>query len=229
MRRVIDTESIIEVATALGDLNEKSMFVGGSVVSVYINDTAADEMRPTKDIDIALQIVTLGQLEQTRQALAKKGFHQDPEETVVCRFIYEGILVDVMSTKEIGWAPSNKWFHEGFSHLEKVLLDGSIAINVLPLAYFLASKFEAYHGRSNDPRTSHDLEDIVFVLDNRIDLVESILSSPESVLAYLRSEFTELLTPEMEEALFSHMNPFSRKERHPLLILKLQTIIRSGK
>ncbi len=225
MRRKIDLESIAEIASALGDLNEKSVFVGGAVVSLYVDDPAADEARPTKDIDIALEIVTLGQLEKIRQELATKGFYPDPEEKVVCRFVYKGILVDVMSTKEIGWAPANPWFKEGFVHLETISLDENNSIHILPLAYFLASKFDAFHNRGTDPRTSHDLEDIIFVLDNRINLVEDILSSPYTVLTSLQSEFTALLIPEMEEAILGHMNPFSRKDRFTLLIKKLNAII----
>lgn len=225
MDRKIDIDNIIEVATALGELNEKTVFVGGAVVGLYVDDPAADELRPTKDIDIAFEIVTLGQLEQLRQVLSEKGFHPDPEENVICRFLYKGILVDVMSTNEIGWAPANSWFREGFEYLETVLLKKITSIRILPVAYFLATKFEAFHGRGNDPRTSHDLEDIIFVLDNRLNLVEEILASPDNVFRYLQSEFKKMLSPEMEEAIYGHMNPFSRKDRFPLLISKLQAII----
>jgi hypothetical protein len=41
------------IATALGELNEKVIYVGGAVVSLYINDPAADDVRPTKDVDIS--------------------------------------------------------------------------------------------------------------------------------------------------------------------------------
>ena len=112
---------------------------------------------------------------------------------------------------------------------EKVELDKTISIKILPLAYFLASKFETYHNRGTDPRTSHDLEDIVFILDNRIDLVENILSAPYNVVAFLRDKFATLLNPSMEEAVLGHMNPFSRKDRYPLLVSKLRTIISPGK
>ena len=39
------------IALALGELNEKVVYVGGSVVSLYADDSAAEETRPTKDID----------------------------------------------------------------------------------------------------------------------------------------------------------------------------------
>jgi len=229
MRRKIDIESIKEIASGLGELNYKSVFVGGAVVSLYVDDPAADEARPTKDIDIALEIVTLGQLEKIRQELATRGFFPDPEEQVVCRFVYKGILVDVMSTKETGWAPANFWFKEGFQHLQTITLDGDVAIQILPLAYFLASKFDAYHSRGKDPRTSHDLEDVIFLLDNRVNLVADIITSPPNVLSYLQSEFASLITEDLEEAILGHMNPFSRKERYPLLIEKLKTILQTKK
>ena len=37
---------------ALGELNNKVVYVGGAVVSLYVNDPAAEEPRPTKDIDL---------------------------------------------------------------------------------------------------------------------------------------------------------------------------------
>lgn len=226
MRKKIDIESLLEVARALGELNEKCVFVGGAVVSLYIDDPAADELRPTMDLDIAMEIVTLGQLENVRQDLARKGFLPDAEHQVICRFVYQGIMVDVMSTQAVGWAPANSWFRQGFEHQKTISLNANTSIRILPLAYFLASKFEAFHGRGRDPRTSHDLEDIIYVLDNRINLVEEILSSPENVLLYLQSEFAQLLTPKMEEAVLGHMNPFSRSERFPILAGKLQAIIK---
>jgi len=229
MRRKIDIESITEIASALGELNERSVFVGGAIVSLYADDPAADEARPTKDIDIALEIVTLGQLEKIREDLAKKGFFPDPEESVICRFVYQGILVDVMSTKEIGWAPANSWFREGFEHLQTITLAGNISIQILHLSYFLASKFDAFHNRGIDPRNSKDLEDIIFLLDNRVNLVADIIASPPNVLSYLQSEFSSLLTRDMEESILGHMNPFSRKDRFPMLKEKLQTILQINK
>lgn len=41
-----------EVANALQDFKVQMVFVGGAVVSLYTNDPAADEIRPTHDIDV---------------------------------------------------------------------------------------------------------------------------------------------------------------------------------
>ncbi len=72
---LINRKAIKKVASALGELNEKVIYVGGAVVSLYIDDTAADDVRPTKDVDISIKIASLGELEELRQTLAQKGFH----------------------------------------------------------------------------------------------------------------------------------------------------------
>jgi hypothetical protein len=38
--------------------------VGGAVVSLYIDDPSADDVRPTKEIDFSMQIGTLGELKK---------------------------------------------------------------------------------------------------------------------------------------------------------------------
>ena len=184
---------IKKVALALGELNEQAIYVGGATVGLYIHDPAADDVRPTKDVDISLSIATLTELENIREDLNKKGFIQSAEDTVICRFRYEDVSVDVMNTRAIGWAPANPWFEPGFLKKEKLEVEGQ-TIYVLPLAYFLATKFEAYNNRGqNEPRTSHDFEDIVYVLDNRTDIAEVLLSAPSDVRPFLKNEFELLL------------------------------------
>lgn len=98
---------IKKISLALGEMNERVIFVGGATIGLYIDDPAAEDVRATKDVDIIVEIASLGELESIRQELATKGFTQSPEDNVVCRFRYDNIKVDVMSTKEVGWAPAN--------------------------------------------------------------------------------------------------------------------------
>lgn len=77
---------IKKVALALGDLNKQVVYVGGATVGLYINDPAADDVRPTKDLDISLSIASVGELEQIREDLNRKGFTQTAEDNIICRF-----------------------------------------------------------------------------------------------------------------------------------------------
>jgi hypothetical protein len=222
----IHINAIKKIALALEELNDRVVFVGGAVVSLYVNDPAADDVRPTKDVDIILEISSLGQLEELRQNLTGKGFIQSAEDDVRCRFRYDDIKVDVMATEEIDWAQANEWFKPGFKHLIAMSLEGVI-IHILPLAYFLASKFSAFHNRgSGDPRTSHDFEDIIYILDNRNDLGEIILKSPNDVTHYLTSEFSDILgSSQLQEAVLGNLSHGTRKDRFDLIIGKLKGIV----
>ncbi len=70
----------------MGDLNKEVVYVGGAVVSLYINDPAAEDVRPTKDIDISFEIASFSELEELRITLKSKGFYQTSEDDVICRF-----------------------------------------------------------------------------------------------------------------------------------------------
>jgi predicted nucleotidyltransferase len=225
---IINLGVIRKIATALNELNERVVYVGGAVVSLYINDPAAEDVRPTKDVDISLEIASVGELEEIRELLSRKGFKQSPEDDVICRFRYEDIKVDVMSTKEVGWAPANPWFGPGFKHVEKIVIEDK-SINILQLSYFLATKFTAFKSRGgNDARVSHDFEDITYILDNRTDLVEEIQKSPNDVKDYLKSEFNNLLgNDNMKEAMMANLYYETQGERFNMIIEKLNKIVKA--
>lgn len=220
-------ELIAKVANALEDLNDETVYVGGAVVGLYVNDPAAPEVRPTDDIDITLEITSLGKLEELRQALVRKGFYQSHEDDVVCRFRYEDIKVDVMATREVGWAPANPWFEPGFKHLQEITVD-EMPIQILSFPYYLASKISAFRGRAKDPRMSHDLEDITYLLDNKTDLVEEIVKAPGDVFDFLAEEFEQMLgNKAIKEAIRANLEYSIQTERFAMIEEKLKKIINS--
>ena len=70
--RTINIAVVAEVAEALQDIKEEMVFVGGAVVSLYTDDPAADEIRPTQDIDMTLNIVNLSHWVKVQEQLAAK-------------------------------------------------------------------------------------------------------------------------------------------------------------
>ena len=214
---LINREVTKKIALALGELNENVVYVGGAVVSLYIDDPSADDVRPTKDIDISLEIASLGELEALREKLIEKGFFQSHEDDVICRFRYSDIKVDVMATKTIGWAPGNPWFEAGFKKSQIINLDG-IDIKVLPLPYFLATKFSAFYNRGGkDPRTSHDFEDIVYILNHTSNIKEQILASDKDVQKFLKEAFLKIIKDSyLQEAIIGNLyyeNQMARFEK----------------
>jgi predicted nucleotidyltransferase len=222
--------AIRTIANALSDLNLKVVYVGGSVVSLYSNDPAAEDVHETDDLDIKLELASLVELEKIRESLTARGFTQTAANKQTCRFHYEGIIVDVMSTQDVEWAQANPWYDKAFIYLEQKRID-EIKIIILPIAYFLAAKFHAYHDRGRkDPGTSHDFEDIAYVLDNRIDLVEEILNSPADVQKYLKEEFKSIIGNKlMQEAILGNLQYQIQTERLNRIMGKLQRITRAMK
>lgn len=217
-------DAIKIVARNLGDLNDQVVYVGGAVAGFYADDQGAADVRPTKDVDIVLEIASLLELENIRQKLAERGIHFAQNEKVMCRFTCQHILVDVMATKEIGWAPANPWFKSGFDRAEVRNLD-DVSIKIMSLPYYLASKFAAFHDRGSDPRTSHDFEDIVYVLDNRTTLINDILNSERQVKQYLLAELSTILKDKLyQEALLAHLEPATQTKRFEILIQKIKEI-----
>lgn len=77
MKNTLINRSIIKkVANALGELNEQVIYVGGAAVTLYIDDPAADDVRPTKDVDISVKVVSSLELENIRELLNKKGLNR---------------------------------------------------------------------------------------------------------------------------------------------------------
>ena len=214
-----------KVATALGELNDEVAYVGGATVSIYADDPIAEDVRPTKDVDIMLRIATSAELAALQDKLASKSIYPDPEANVNCRFKYEDVLIDVMSTKEVGWAPSDPWFEPGFKSLMKYKLDDEVTIRVFTAPFFLATKFSAFHDRANDPRTSTDFEDIVYVLDSRVNIVDEIRNAPNDVQNYLKDQLKIFLRTDMGESISCHLSPFQGDERLALLREKVRSIL----
>ncbi|MUH37073.1 hypothetical protein D9O36_14570 [Zobellia amurskyensis] len=181
-----------KVALALGELNEQVVYVGGAIVSLYIDDPAAEDIRPTKDIDLTFQVATVNKLEQLREDLNEKGFYQSSQEEIICRFLYQDLKVDVMSTQSVGWAPSNPWFKKGFDQAISIDLD-DVEIKVLPLPYFLATKLEAFNDRGiKDVYASHDLEDLVYLFNYTSTVASQISDSHEDLKSYLAEKLKEI-------------------------------------
>lgn len=224
---IINRKIAKRVAVALGELNEKVVFVGGAMISLYIDDPAAEDVRPTKDIDITFKIVNVGKLEELREMLISRGFSQSSEDDVICRFRLQDIKVDVMSTQEVGWAPANPWFEPGFEKAIPVQIDDQ-TIRILPFTYFLATKFSAFTARGGrDPRMSHDFEDIVYLLNYTTDFKEQILNLQDVDLKqYLIKSFQKILKEEkLQEAIIGNLYYEDQMARFQRIINELEAIV----
>lgn len=225
--KIINLAVVAQVAEALHDIIDEVVFVGGAVVSLYTDDPAADEIRPTADIDLTINAIGMVEWSKTQEQLAELGFHPDPFGHSICSYKYKDIPVDFMSAEDGPMGPANKWYSIGFNNIQNVEVEGQ-NIQIFSAPCYLATKLEAFNDRGNDWRTSHDIEDVVYVLDNRTNVVEEILNADETIKAFLVEMLVKIKEAGMmKEVLLSHIHPLMIDERMPLVQEKIDEIINS--
>ena len=203
-------ERIEKIAKALEELSEQVVFVGGSVVEFYANDPLASDIRPTLDVDCVIPIKSRGKYWELEEKLRQKRFQNDTSTGApICRWIFDGIIVDIMPDNPEILGFSNQWYKVGMEHRIKHQVSEDISIYILPVEYYLATKFEALQSRGGaDLRGNSDLEDIIYILNNKTDVVRSIKGSADSNLkTYLQKRFQQLFNnPNITEIIESTLS-----------------------
>ncbi len=224
--RIINIAVVAEIAAALAEVKEHMVFVGGAVVSLYTDDPAADEIRPTKDVDLTLKIINLSHWEKLQDKLLKLNFSPDPFGQSICSsYKYKDISVDIMASEDGPLGSANRWYKIGFENLWKTMAKNE-EISILSAPCFLATKFEAFNSRGSDYRTSHDIEDIVYIIDNRTSIVEEVKFCDTRIKSFLVAEIQKIKTKGLLiEVLLSHIHPLIIEERIPLIEEKINQIL----
>ena len=77
-------------------------------------------------------------------------------------------------------------------------------------------------------RSSKDFEDIVFVLDSRLGLMDELLEAPLEVSIYLRKEFEQLIKSKgFGEAIAGHLDQRVASERATMIHEALDRFVMS--
>jgi hypothetical protein len=88
----------------------------------------------------------------------------------------------------------NRWYLLAVETAKTITLPSDVTIRLITAPLFLATKMEAFKGRGKkDFLMSHDLEDIITVVDGRTALLEEVLVCPQEVQAYLGTEIRALI------------------------------------
>jgi predicted nucleotidyltransferase len=219
-------EMIRAVADHLGPLREKVVFVGGATAGLLITDAAAPLPRRTKDVDLIVAIASLVQYTTVlRDQLLDLGFTEDTVEGApVCRWLIAGVKVDIMPTGENVLGFKNHWFGLALRHAAEHQLDGGPTIRVVTAPFFLAMKLAAFDDRGQgDYQASHDIEDIVAVVDGRAGLETEVAAAPPELQRYLAEKIGALLdSPDPRETLSGHLpGDAASQARVPVLLRRL--------
>jgi hypothetical protein len=179
-------DQLITAARLLQPLLGELVFVGGIVTGLLITDEAAADPRTTLDVDAIVEITSHAEYAAFGDRLRKLGFLEDTREGApLCRWLYHATILDVMPLDEKILGFWNRWYRAAMKSSLTRRLSDDIEIRMVTAPFFIATKIEAFKGRGNgDFFGSRDLEDLVSVIDGRVELVQEVRKGPADLRAY---------------------------------------------
>lgn len=214
------------IAEALGDLREQLVFVGGSVAGLLLTDPLAEGVRATLDVDAVVDAgrAAFYRLEET---VAARGFVRDSSSDVICRWVHResGVVFDLMPVDAEVLGFTNRWYPYAVQTAEPVELAEGVTIRLVTAVAFVATKLEAFVSRGRgDFVSSHDLEDVLNVVDGREQLVTELAAAPTPLREAVAAVFAGLLAhPD-----FANVLPglIAEPERAELIQARLESMSR---
>jgi hypothetical protein len=176
------------VVCLLGPVLDELVFVGGCTTGLFLTDLAAGGIRPTKDVDAIVEANSYGEYISFAEKLRALGLAEDTTPGApLCRWRRNDIIVDIMPMDASVLGFNNRWYSTGFKTAQTRRIAGHDVRIVTP-TLFIATKLVAFHGRGGgDVFASHDIEDIVTVVDGRPEIVEEVAGADAQVRSFISS------------------------------------------
>jgi predicted nucleotidyltransferase len=231
---VVQKWMVSKVAEALGpELRGQVAFVGGCTTGFLLTDEfVLEQVRHTDDVDLIVHVIGYPGFHTLQKALREKGFKDmppDPDESApVCAMKLGDLRVDFMPDDPQVLGFSNRWYGDALKTAVPYQLSDDLSIRLVSPAYFLATKLEAYKGRGKgDILSSHDIEDLLMLIDGRDSLIDEVTTAPEELLNYLAEEFSLLLAnPNFEYVVSSQVR--GDPDREKILFERIETLAQRG-
>lgn len=217
-------ESVVRL---LAPVLDELVFVGGCTTGLFITDPAAGGIRPTKDVDAIVDVTSYAKYAALSERLRALGLAEDTTPGApLCRWRRDDLIVDVMPVDERILGFSNRWYPSAIATAQRFDIAGH-NVRVVTPAMFIATKLDAFHGRGNDDvLASHDLEDIIAVVDGRPEILNDIAAAGADVRGYIATETRALLeNRDFTEALAGFLLPdLASQARRSLLEGRLRSL-----
>lgn len=216
-------EILMLAVDQLGELADEMVFVGGCATGLLITDPAAPHIRVTRDVDAIVQLYSRSDYYRLSEKLRSHGFKEDiSDDAPLCRWVNEKVILDVMPTDSTILGFGNQWYSAAAQHAEQIQLPSNKTIHMVSAPYFLITKLEAFDGRGQgDYIISHDIEDIIAVLDGRPEVIEEVKHSNPELVKALAVQFTALQKDSaFIDAISGHMPTDEISQKRVTMILE---------
>lgn len=206
-------ELLSGMAHAMGPLCDQVVFVGGCATGLLVSQPLAADVRATEDVDAIVEVASLAAYHALADQLMARGFKQTmADNTPPFRWFWSQMQLDLVPLDEKVLGFANRWYRPGFAAAQSATLPTGLKLRHLSAPYFVATKLEAFNDRGNgDVLLSHDLEDIINVVDGRAELVAELAIAPDDVRTFIAGQFEAVLKhPDFSNALPGIVSQSSR-------------------
>jgi predicted nucleotidyltransferase len=188
-------ELLTSIANAMGAVRERVVFVGGCATGLLITQPLVADARATEDVDAIVEVASLVRYHALAEQLMEQGFKQTmADNTPPFRWYWNGMQLDLVPLDEKVLGFANRWYKPGFESATTATLPSGLVLRHLSAPYFMATKLEAFKDRgNNDVYLSHDLEDVITVVDGREELIGELTSAPPDVRDFVAQTLRGIL------------------------------------
>ena len=181
---------------ALEPVLDNVVFLGGATVDAVDHRSRCSPVRPTKDVDVVVEVATRSAFHAFEERLRSLRFTEDQTDGIVCRWRHRDndLLLDAMPANPAILGFENRWQALAIPHAIELRLPSGARIRAAPPVFLLATKIEAFKGRGRgDFLASRDLSDIIALVDGRAEIVGEATEAPADLRVYLTEELAILL------------------------------------
>jgi predicted nucleotidyltransferase len=186
------------------------------------------EIRPTKDIDLSVEIATLSDFYVLEGKLRGRGFRNDTREGApICRWTIDEVTVDVMPTDAGVLGMASEWFDEAVQRAQQKDLGDGIIAPIVSRSSFLATKLTAYQDRgAKDPILSKDLEDIATLFNGCGEPKTLLAGGTDAIKEFISQTLrTHLDDPEFCDAVMGNFrSDLVSRERARIVLERMRLI-----
>ncbi|MGI4788568.1 MAG: hypothetical protein ACRYFS_06930 [Janthinobacterium lividum] len=144
----------------------------------------------------------------------------------------EGVKIDIMPVDQAILNFGNRWYGHAMESAQTVSLLEDISINLISAPCFLTTKIEAFQSDTRGTfLTSRDMDDIVGILDGRLEIVSETQAAQQEVRFFLAETFQKYLQDDdFLEALDALLYPDAASQaRRPIILSRMAQIVEQSK
>jgi hypothetical protein len=217
---------LVGMAQAMGPLCDQVVFVGGCATGLLLDDAGLMDVRSTVDVDAIVEVASLAGYHRLTEQLMQRGFKQTlADNAPPFRWYWNRMQLDLVPLDEKVLGFANPWYRVGFEAALVTDVAFGLMLRHLSAPHFLATKFEAFKDRGqNDVYLSHDLEDIMTVVEGRSTVATEVGAAAADVRRHVGHSVAALLAlsafhnalpgllsyPEREEGVKARLNQIAR-------------------